>query len=37
MRSVGVGVIGYGFIGKVHTFAYRNIPFFYDPDRKSVV
>jgi predicted dehydrogenase len=31
MRSVGVGVIGYGFIGKVHAFAYRNIPFFYDP------
>ncbi len=31
MERLGVGVIGYGFIGKVHTFAYRNIPFFYDP------
>ena len=26
-----VGIIGYGFIGKVHAFGYRNLPFYYDP------
>lgn len=31
MRTVGVGVIGYGFMGKTHTFAHRVIPFYYDP------
>jgi predicted dehydrogenase len=31
MTALGVGIIGYGFIGKVHAFAYRSIPFFYDP------
>lgn len=29
--ELGVGVVGYGFIGKVHTFAHRALPFFYDP------
>ena len=29
--EMGVGIIGYGFIGKVHAFAHRSIPFFYDP------
>jgi len=31
VREIRVAVIGYGFIGKVHTFAYRALPFFYDP------
>lgn len=31
MEMMGVGVIGYGFIGKVHTLAYRAIPMLYDP------
>ncbi|MGA2973865.1 MAG: Gfo/Idh/MocA family oxidoreductase [Spirochaetia bacterium] len=31
MMRVGVGIIGYGFIGKAHTFGYRSIPFHYDP------
>jgi len=31
METLGVGIIGYGFIGKVHAYAYRTIPFFYDP------
>jgi predicted dehydrogenase len=31
MTQVGVGMIGYGFIGKVHAFGYRSIPFYYDP------
>ena len=31
MKSLGVGVIGYGFMGKTHTYAHRTIPFYYDP------
>ncbi len=31
MTGVGVGIIGYGFIGKVHAYAYRTIPFHYEP------
>jgi len=31
MIELGIGVIGYGFIGKVHTYAYRNLHFYYDP------
>ena len=27
----GVGIVGYGFIGKVHAFAHRSLPLFYDP------
>jgi len=27
----GVGMLGYGFMGKVHTLAYRSIPIYYDP------
>jgi len=26
-----VGIIGCGFIGKVHAYAYRTLPFYYDP------
>jgi predicted dehydrogenase len=31
MQEIGVAVVGYGFIGRVHTFAYRNLSFFYSP------
>ncbi len=31
MQTLGVGMIGYGFIGKVHTHAHRSLPLFYDP------
>ena len=31
MKTLGVGVIGFCFIGKVHTYGYTNIPLFYDP------
>lgn len=31
MRPLGVGMVGYGFIGKVHAHAYRALPLFYDP------
>lgn len=29
--EIGVGIVGYGFIGKVHAWAHRSLPFFYDP------
>ncbi|NQT86375.1 Gfo/Idh/MocA family oxidoreductase [bacterium] len=29
--ELGVGIIGYGFMGKVHTYAYRSLPYLYDP------
>jgi len=31
VETFGVGIVGYGFMGKVHTYGYRNIPLFYDP------
>jgi len=30
-EPLGVGMIGYGFMGKVHTYAYRTLSIFYDP------
>ena len=30
-RTVGVGIVGYGFIGKVHAYGYRTLGFYYDP------
>ena len=29
--TLGIGIVGYGFIGKVHAFAHRSLPLFYDP------
>lgn len=29
--ELGIGMVGYGFMGKVHTYAYLNFPLFYDP------
>lgn len=31
VKILGVGVIGFGFIGKVHTYGHTNLPLFYDP------
>ena len=31
MKSYGVGVIGYGFMGRTHTYADKTVPFYYDP------
>jgi len=31
MDTLGVGVIGYGFMGKTHTLAHKAIPFYYSP------
>lgn len=30
-EQLGVGMVGYGFIGKMHTYAYKSIPIFYEP------
>jgi hypothetical protein len=29
--ELGIGIVGYGFIGKIHAFAHRSLPLFYDP------
>ena len=29
--SLRIGILGFGFIGKVHAYAYRNMAFYYDP------
>jgi predicted dehydrogenase len=31
MKTLGVGVLGFGFMGRMHTLAHRAIPFYYDP------
>jgi len=31
MKEYKVGMIGFGFIGKVHAYGYLNLPLFYDP------
>lgn len=34
--QLGVGMVGYGFIGKVHTLCYQSIPLYYDPSPVKV-
>lgn len=29
MKEYGVGIIGFGFMGRTHTYAYKTIPFYY--------
>ncbi len=31
LPELGVGMIGYGFMGRMHTYAYQSLPFLYDP------
>ncbi|MFH0963064.1 MAG: Gfo/Idh/MocA family oxidoreductase [Planctomycetota bacterium] len=31
IESVGIGILGFGFIGKVHAYGYRVLDLFYDP------
>ncbi|MBI5094984.1 MAG: Gfo/Idh/MocA family oxidoreductase [Candidatus Hydrogenedentes bacterium] len=31
MKTLRVGIVGHGFMGKVHAHAYRSLPFYYDP------
>jgi len=30
MKEIGIGIIGYGFMGKTHTYGYKTIPLYYD-------
>ncbi|MDO8587385.1 MAG: Gfo/Idh/MocA family oxidoreductase [Armatimonadota bacterium] len=31
MKTLGVGMVGYGFMGKVHTYGYKSLPMLYEP------
>jgi predicted dehydrogenase len=31
LKTYRVGMLGFGFIGKVHAYGYQNLPFYYDP------
>ena len=31
LQTLGVGMIGYGFMGKIHTYSYQSLPMIYDP------
>ena len=31
MRELGIGLVGYGFIGKIHTLGYKVLSLYYDP------
>ena len=31
LKTYRVGIVGFGFIGKVHSYGYLNLPLFYDP------
>lgn len=31
MKTLGIAVLGFGFIGKAHAYGWRNMPLFYDP------
>lgn len=35
MTSLGVGMLGFGFMGRTHAYAYQTIPFYYDPPEVS--
>ena len=35
LKELGIGMIGYGFMGKMHTYAYMSIPFCYSPPHLS--
>jgi len=36
-KQVRIGMVGYKFMGKAHSLAYRNIPFFFDLDAEPVM
>jgi len=31
MQTFGVGMVGYGFMGRMHTYAYQSLPMIYEP------
>jgi len=37
MKTLRIGMVGHGFMGKVHGHAYRSLPFYYDPPPARVV
>ncbi len=37
LKTLRVGMIGHGFMGKMHGHAYRSLPFYYDPPPAKIV
>ena len=37
MKEIRIGMIGYSFMGKAHSFGYRNVGIFYDLKAKPVM
>ena len=35
MKTYKVGMVGFGFIGKVHAYGHMNIPLFYEKERNA--
>jgi predicted dehydrogenase len=31
LKTLGVGMVGYGFMGKMHTYSYKSLPMLYEP------
>ena len=31
MKTFNVGILGFGFIGRVHAYGYATLPFYYEP------
>ena len=36
-RTLRVGIVGHGFMGKMHAHAYRSLNFYYDPAPARIV
>jgi predicted dehydrogenase len=36
MKTLGVGMVGYGFMGKIHTYGYKSLPMLYEPTPAAI-
>jgi len=36
MKTIGIGMVGYGFMGKMHTYAYKSLAMLYEPPPASI-
>lgn len=37
ISTLGIGMVGYGFMGKMHSYAYASLPFIYDPPPARII